>query len=218
MASESRDPNADTSTPVERSASSSLAALIEEGDRTALARLFEGQSRVLEMIAKSIPLAAVLEELTRVLEEQVEGMACSVLLLSADGKHLRHGAAPSLPEGYIRAIDGAEIGPRAGSCGTAAFLGRPVIVTDIARDPLWTDYKDVALEAGLKACWSTPILSTRGDVLGTFAMYHRHPFAPSSMHLGLADLATNLARIAIEQDVAARDRERLWDAKRFADR
>src|SRR5262245_32280714 len=175
MAFESRDTNAEASTPVERIASSSLAALVEEGDRTALVRLLEGQSRVLEMIAKSIPLAAVLEELTRVLEEQVEGMACSVFLLSADRKHLCHCVAPNLPDDYIHAIEGAEIGPRAGSCGAAAFLGHSVIVSDIARDPAWTDYKDVALESGLKACWSMPILSTRGDVLGTFAMYHPHP-------------------------------------------
>ena len=212
MADASRDTSAERPSPVERVGWSGLKALVEEGERASLLRFLEGQSRILEMIARSDPLTAVLEELTKVLEQQVDGMACSVLLLSADRKHLQHVAAPSLPERYTRAIDGSVIGPRAGSCGTAAFLGRPVIVTDIEKDPLWVDYKDLALSCGLKACWSTPILSRRGDVLGTFGMYHRQPFAPSSLHLGLIDLATNLARLAIERDAADRDRERLWDA------
>ena len=169
------------------------------------------------MIAQPASLPDVLQELTRILEEQVDGMA-SILLLSEDRKHLRHGAGPSLPERYRRAIDGSSVGPRAASCGTAAFLRRPVIVTDIARDPLWANDRTVALEAGIRACWSTPILSGRGDVLGTFAMYHRQPFTPSSMDRSLIELASNLARIAIERDAAERDRERLWAAKRFADR
>ena len=128
--------------PVERISWSGLKRLVEQQDRKKLLLFLEGQARVLEMIAQSsIPLATVLDELMRVLEEQVEGMACSVLLLSGDGKHLLHGAAPGLPDRYNRAIDGLAIGPRAGSCGTAAFLGRPVIVTDIADDPLWADYQ-----------------------------------------------------------------------------
>jgi PAS domain S-box-containing protein len=198
---------------------SPLKRLVEKVEPTNLLRLLEGQSRLLEKIAQSAPLATVLEELTRVLEEQVEPMVCSVLLLSDDGKRLRHGAAPSLPETYWRALDGAAIGPRAGSCGTAAFLGQQVIVTDIARDPLWADYdyRDLALEVGLKACWSTPIVSGRHQVLGTLGMYHPEPVAPSPMHFGLIDVATTLARIAIERDMVVRDRERLSDAKRFAD-
>src|SRR5262245_50040621 len=112
-----------------------LAGLVEQQEHSKLLRFLEGQLHVLEMIARSAFLPAVLEELTRVLEAQVDGMMCSVLLLSDDGKHLIHGAAPSLPETYRKAIDGGAIGPRAGSCGTAAFLRRPVIVTDIARDP-----------------------------------------------------------------------------------
>jgi len=126
-------------------------ALVEEGERPSLLRFLEGQSRILEMIARSNPLTAVLEELTNVLEEQVAEMPCSVLLLSADRKHLQHGAAPNLPESYMHAIERSEIGPRAGSCGAAAFLGRPVIATDIAEDPRWTDHKDLALQHGLKA-------------------------------------------------------------------
>src|SRR5262245_51401827 len=118
---------------------------MSEHARDKLLLLLGGQSRVLEMIAEAGPLDRILDELMRVLEQQVEGMLCSVLLLSDDGKHLLHGAAPSLPESYTRAVDGGAIGPRAGSCGTAAFLKRQVIVTDIATDPLWADYKLVAL-------------------------------------------------------------------------
>src|SRR4029453_9522751 len=169
---------------------SGLRGLVEQQESVKLLHFLEGQSHVLEMIARSVPLSTVLEELMRVLEQQVDGMACSVRLLSDDRKHLIHGAAPSLPETYNQAIDGGAIGPHEGSCGTAAFLGRPVIVTDIARDPLWAGYRDVALKAGLNACWSTPIMSGSGEVLGTFAMYHRRPFAPSSMHFDLIDIAT----------------------------
>jgi len=195
-----------------------LKGLVEQQERPRLLRFLEGQLRVLEMIARSASMPAVLEELARLLEAQVDGMSCSILLLSEDGKHLVHGAAPSLPETYRKTIDGGVIGPRAGSCGTAAFLQRPVIVTDIARDPLWADYREQALAAGLRACWSTPIMSRRGEVLGTFAMYHQQPFTPSSIHFNLIELATHLARIAIEQGRAERERERLWDAKRIADR
>src|SRR5262249_51146090 len=113
---------------------------------------------------------------------------------------------------------GADIGPCAGSCGTAAFLARPVIVTNIEQDPLWADYKELALGIGFKACWAVPIISGRGDVLGTFAMYQRQAFAPTPLHLGLIDLATRLARIAIERDAAERERERLRNLERFAER
>src|SRR5262245_27982239 len=111
MSNGPRDIGTETPSPGESAGSSGLKALIEGGDRTKLFDLLEGQSRVLEMIAQSVPLATVLEELTRVLEEQVDGMACSVMLLSSDRKHLRHGAAPSLPDSYNRAIDGSAIGP-----------------------------------------------------------------------------------------------------------
>jgi PAS domain S-box-containing protein len=202
----------------ERLTWSGLKRFVEEQERDRLLIFLEGQSRVLEMTARALPLASVLEELVRVLEAQVDGMACSILLLSEDRAHLVHGAAPNLPESYSRAIDGLAIGPSAGSCGAAAFLQRPVIVSDIAQDPLWADYKDLALAIGFRACWSTPIISGSGELLGTFAMYHRQPFAPSSMHLALIDLATHLARIAIERSRADREHQRLLDAKRFADR
>jgi GAF domain-containing protein len=121
----------------------------------------------------------------------------SVLLLSEDGKHLTHGAAPSLPQVYREAIDGLEIGPSAGSCGTAAFTGRPVYVTDIATDPLWAPYRDLALPHGLRSCWSTPIRDGDGPVLGTFAIYNRAVRGPTADELSAIDLITDKVAQAI---------------------
>jgi len=153
---------------------------------------------VLEMIRAQQPLSRVLESLCLKIEEQSPGLICSVLLLDPDGTTLRDGAAPSLPASYRLAIDGIKIGPRVGSCGTAAYRQQPVVVTDIENDALWADYKHMALPHGLRACWSMPISSHDGAVLGTFACYYREPRAPDSQHLQLIDRATHLAGIAIE--------------------
>jgi GAF domain-containing protein len=112
----------------------------------------------------------------------------SILLLSADGKRLSHGAAPNLPASYRQAIDGSEIGPCAGSCGTAAYFGRPVYVSDIATDPLWREYRHLALPHGLQSCWSTPIRSSYGSILGTFAIYHRVPGSPTREEIEAIDM------------------------------
>jgi len=132
----------------------------------------------------------------------VEGMSdreilTSVLLLSPDRKHLTHGAAPSLPQSYREAIDGSEIGPSAGSCGTAAYLGRPVYVTDIATDPLWAAYRDLALPHGLLSCWSTPIRHDEGEVLGTFAIYNRSLSGPTREELAAIEIITDKVARAI---------------------
>ena len=103
----------------------------------------------------------------------------SVLLLDSERKHLLHGAAPSLPKEYCESIHGLEIGPSAGSCGTAAYMGHSIFVTDIATDPLWDDYRDLALPHGLRSCWSTPIRSDDDEVVGTFAIYHSATRAPT---------------------------------------
>lgn len=174
--------------------------------------LLAGERHVLEMIARGLPLGAVLEALAHIVEELAhQSLLVSVLLLDDDGMHLRHGAAPSLPAEYTRAIDGIQIGPNVGSCGTAAFRGEPVIVTDIATDPLWADFADLtglAVSHGLRACWSTPIQGSNGRVLGTFALYYREPRAPSDEHLRLAALIGRTAAIIIERkradEVAAR--------------
>jgi GAF domain-containing protein len=121
-----------------------------------------------------------LDELLRAVESSVESeLLASVLLLSPDGKHLLHGGAPSLPEPYCEAIHGTEIGPSVGSCGTVAYLGHAIFVTDIASDPLWANFRELALSHGLAACWSTPIRDASDRLIGTFAVYYRQPRAPT---------------------------------------
>ena len=161
------------------------------------AELLEGQNRVLELIAQGAGLPAVLDSLLGVIQSQCPGMLCSILLLDPVGMHVRHGAARDLPEAFISRIDGEPVGPRAGSCGTAAYLRQPVIVEDIATDPLWEDYREIALQHDLRACWSTPILDARQHVLGTFAMYFRAPGRPEARHLRLIEISTHIAAIAI---------------------
>jgi GAF domain-containing protein len=161
-----------------------------------------GQGRILQMIAANAPLGEILKSLLLLIEAQSPGMLCSVLLLSDDGDHIRHGAAPSLPEGFVKAIDGQPIGAKHGSCGTAMYRGLPVIVTDVMTDPLWEDYREIAAEAGLRACWSTPIMSGRGKVLGSFAMYYREPRTPTGDESRLTEVATRIAGLAIERQVA----------------
>jgi signal transduction protein with GAF and PtsI domain len=161
-----------------------------------------GQSQVLQRIAANAPLSEVLKRLVLLIEAQSPDMLCSVLLLSDDGEHVRHGAAPSLPEAYVQAVEGGRIGPKSGSCGTAMYRGEPVFVTDIFTDPLWEDYRDVAAASGLRACWSTPILSGRGKVLGSFAMYYREPRTPTGDEANLTEVATRIAALAIEHHAA----------------
>jgi signal transduction histidine kinase len=158
-----------------------------------------GQSRVLEMIAADAPLSEVLASLVLLMEGQAEGLRCSILLLNRDGKHVRHGAAPNLPEAYVKEVDGSAIGPCNGSCGTAMFTRKPVIVTDVMTDPLWRDYRDLAKICGLRACWSTPILSPQGEVLGSFAMYRQETRGPEPEETRLTEIATHIAGIAIDR-------------------
>jgi hypothetical protein len=143
-------------------------------------------------LAPSKPEAA-LDLLMRVIEAQSPGMLCSLLSLDSDGLHVRHAAAPNLPFSYLTAIDGAAIGPRAGSCGTAAFRRESVVVEDIAADPLWEDYRTLALQHGLRACWSTPVFRNNGRVLGVFALYSRKPARPTPAHAQLIQTATHSA-------------------------
>ena len=168
--------------------------------------LIAAEKEVLASIAGNAPLSQILERLTRSVEEYSgKATLASILLMDVDGKHLRHGAAPSLPKEYNQAIDGVEIGPSVGSCGTAAFRNEPVYVSDLATDPLWADFKNLALSHGLKACWSTPIRSGGNSVLGTFALYHHEPRSPNAQEMEIVDLMTKLAALAIEHE---RDRLR----------
>ena len=156
------------------------------------------QERIIKMIAADAPLNEILSNLVLMIEAQSPEMICSILLLSDDGNHVRHAVAPSLPENYVKVIDGSPIGPKHGSCGTAMYRGEPVIVTDISTDPLWEEYRNFAWAIGVAACWSTPIMSSKGKVLGSFAMYYREPRTPNGEERHLTDLATKLAALAIQ--------------------
>lgn len=156
-------------------------------------------SQILEMITAGESLAATLERLTLEIERQAPGMLASVLLLDEDGVHLRHGAAPSLPLPYVQAVDGVAIGEGVGSCGTAAWRRTQVIVENTATDPLWANYRELALRHDLRACWSTPVVDTNGSVLGTFALYYHRPRYPTDYHTRLIQQATHTAAIAISR-------------------
>jgi PAS domain S-box-containing protein len=173
-----------------------------ELERTRAEAFLAGEKHVLEMIASGTPLGSVLDTLCRTIEASTTGMVASVLAVDADGQRLRQTAAPSLPDAYVRATDGLVIGPRAGSCGTAAWRRSRVVVEDVATDPLWEPYREAALAHGLRACWATPITSADGRVLGTFASYYREPCAPSPRDVALIERATHLAGIALERERA----------------
>jgi len=164
--------------------------------------LLAGENRILEMLAKGDSLADILDLLCLLVEEQSTGVLASILLMDANGKQLRHGGAPNLPKAYTEAIDGAFIGASVGSCGTAAYRAEQVIVSDIATDPLWADFRDLALAHSLRACWSTPIFSSEGKVIGTFAMYYREPRSPSRREQDTIKHITHLAGIAIQRKLA----------------
>ena len=162
--------------------------------------LLKGQKKILTLIIQGEPLTNIFTTLCETFEKVAHGeMLASILLLDADGVHLRIGAAPSLPERYNQAVEGIAIGPAVGSCGTAAYRGEPVYVTDIASDPLWAPYAAFALSFGLRACWSSPIFSSKAEVLGTFAMYYRQPRQPTPRDLRAVDIVTRTVAIAIEQ-------------------
>jgi PAS domain S-box-containing protein len=186
---------------------------IDVTERKRAEALREGESQILEMIARDARLEEILDCLVRVVEAQFAGLLCSVLLLDEDGQHVRHGAAPSLPESYIKAIDGLCIGPKAGSCGTAMYRREPVVVTDILEDPLWEPYRGAVEPYGFRACWSTPILAPSGKALGSFAMYYCEPRSPSPAETRALEMATHLAGIAIERRLARKERERLRQAQ-----
>jgi signal transduction histidine kinase len=161
--------------------------------------LKDAEQRILRAIVEDVPLSDILDLACRALESVLSEALCSVLLLSPDGKHLAHCAAPHLPREYSAAIDGAPIGPAVGSCGTAAYTGEMVVVENIATDPLWADYKQIALPHGLHACWSIPLKSKGGAVLGTFATYHRTPYRPTQRELDIAWRLAASAAIAIQR-------------------
>jgi len=160
--------------------------------------LLDRQSEVLELIAGAAPLDEVLTQILTSLERLIPDARCSVLLLDRERRTLHHGAAPSLPQDYVAAIDGLAIGDGAGSCGTAAALDTPVVAVDVRTDSRWSDYRGVADAAGLRSCWSTPIEGRDGMPVGTFAVYHPYPHRPSGREQLLVDRFTHLASVAID--------------------
>ncbi|HVJ43427.1 MAG TPA: GAF domain-containing sensor histidine kinase [Dongiaceae bacterium] len=161
-------------------------------------RLLAGQNDILDMIARSLPLQQVFDRLTKVVDE-VAAPALSSILLVKDG-HLHLGSAPNLSPVYCQAIEGIGVGSNVGSCGSAVFLKQPVVVTDIATDPRWADYRDFALQAGLQACWSLPVLTEDDEVVATFALYYREPRAPEAADWHIISSMARLVRLAIERD------------------
>ncbi|MEX0820092.1 MAG: ATP-binding protein, partial [Pirellulaceae bacterium] len=163
--------------------------------------LFErGRSQVLERIARGDSLPDVLQTLVVTIEELLPGTVCSALILDQARRTLHVGAAPSLPSFYNAAVDGLKIGPAAGSCGTAAYTGQRVIVTDIRSHPYWADYQAIVEQLDFRACWSAPIMSLDATVLGTFAMYYCEPREPVQLELEIIEISARLAAIAIEHD------------------
>jgi len=169
--------------------------------------LVQAENDVLARIEAEGTLAETLTKLTATIEAYCHAPTIASVMLVQDGR-LRVGAAQNLPEAYNRAIEGLEIGPAAGSCGTAAFQKAPVVVSDIATDPRWANYKQLALPHGLRACWSVPIVSREGLVIGTFAVYHRQQRTPTDDEKEIVALLTRIAALAIEHDRAREQRQR----------
>ena len=161
--------------------------------------LLAAEKRTLEMIASGASLSEILDNLCRSIDAQSVNSSSTVLLMDPDGERLWPVAGPQVPGEWTQAITPLRIGPCVGSCGTAAFLKKPVITTDIASDPLWVGYQDLALKHGLRASWSQPLVSKNHEVLGTFAMYYPEPRSPSDSDLELIEGAAHIAVIAIER-------------------
>lgn len=160
--------------------------------------MLQSQRNLLETLVMGSTLEMALNQLIHGIENLVEGVKCSILLIDEEGKRLWKGAAPTLPDDYNYAIHGAPIGPKAGSCGTSAYTKKMVIVTDTQTDPLWEDYKELAWKFNLLSSWSSPIITEDGRVLGTFALYFNTNRSPSLLEMNIVRDATSAATVAID--------------------
>ncbi len=169
-------------------------------DTVRLKKLLFHQQDILSKIALGTPLNDVLHDICLSIEEIIDDKSakCSILLLKGD--QLFHCAAPNIDDKYCQLINGVYIGPNVGSCGTAAYLKSRIIVEDIETSLLWVDFKELALNFGLQSCWSTPIISTQSNILGTFAIYHSAPKTPSTKDLELIDYFVHFSSIALEKN------------------
>jgi two-component system cell cycle sensor histidine kinase PleC len=188
-----------------------VTALRDVSDRKREELFRADERRILTGIAENQPLTETMVQVCRLAEAAMPDSLCSVLLLTSDGRAMRTMPAPSLPEEYSAAIDGALIGPKAGSCGTAAYRHEIVVVEDIETDPLWEDYKHIALKYDLRSCWSVPLIAKNGRVLGTFATYHKRPYRPGRYDYAVIDRLASYTAIGIHRSqlhddlIAARD-------------
>ncbi len=185
-------------------------------DRKRAQALLSAQKRSLQLIAGGASLTDILQDLCDTIDAQAPANISTILLMDRDGKTLQPAAGRRVPEGWTQTLTPLPIGPQMGSCGTAAFLKKPVITSDIASDPLWcvvegTDYKNLALSYGLRAAWSYPLISKDDEVLGTFAIYYPEPKSPDHSDLGWIETAANIAVIAIESDRSRAALERAFE-------
>lgn len=171
-------------------------------ERRAASDLLSGQKRVLEMIARDRPLTETLTEILRVIHTQTPDNPVAIMRLEADGLHFHHEVSIDLPADFVKLLDGTAIGPRVGSCGTAMFFKQTIVCHDIATDPLWEGFRHLALNIGLQACWSMPIVSSQGKVLGSISSYHSTPYSPTAAEIQLVEMAQQMAAIALEQKLA----------------
>mgnify|MGYP000050060462 CR=1 FL=1 len=176
-----------------------MALVIDITERKKLEYLNKKQSHILSLIVKNHPLEAILKDIVQFIEEQSEDVYVSILSYNEKNKTLQTLVAPSLPDAYNKQIDGLKIGEKVGSCGTAAYLKKDVVVTDVSTDVLWKDFKDLAQKHSLKACWSTPIISSNNKVLGTFAIYRKANNKFNVINKNSINVGNKLAGIAIEK-------------------
>jgi|GEM_PF-1735913 len=171
-------------------------------ERSRFESLLASQSRILKMMASGVPLATVLTHLAQFVESQIDASLCGFMLVNEAGTHLYPEAAPNLSPAYLTALGEIPIGPNQGCCGTAAHRREMVIAPDIATDPVWKPYREIALSHGLRSCWSVPILSSGEEVLGTVVVYAQAVRSPRTREQQLLARVTDLARIAIERQRA----------------
>lgn len=181
-------------------------------ERQRMDAMLKGHNHILEMIAQGLPLATVFTALAEFVEQWSEQALCSFHLFDADRGQLVAGVAPSLPPSFTQAIRTLPIGPQATSSGAAAYHKRAITTQAIATDPVWTDWRDLALAAGVQACWAMPLLSADEDVLGTFALYYRHPHAPSAKDQDLIPRVAYLAKVAIERHRSEQTYREIFEA------
>ena len=177
----------------------SIASMLDFTERNRADKRERNRNHVMELLSSGASLEGVLTAIAEVVEQEETGAICSILFTDQEGKRLLHGAAPSLPNFYHQAVNGIPIGDGVGSCGTAAFIKRRVVVEDVMTHPYWIAFKDLAREAGLASCWSEPIFGTGGRLLGTFAIYHRGPKAPTAPEIELIESTAAFAGAAIER-------------------